>query len=229
MSERPDQRAVGARGVAGELADAVLTRRPERRPVTGDRSLARSGSFGGMADADGRQRDRLAGREGCEPDGQAPGRIEGDGLAQRRGEDGGVDNTVGNRRRAGGDDHAEYERIVPDATLDTCGLGDAARERCGEARPDGAGHSQRIADAGPALRPGPTNGFWRNADWLICRDDKWRPIEPGTFPLVDGASARVGRLRAYGNAICIPAAQAFIEAYLDSRCHAVTSHVTIAA
>ena len=57
----------------------------------------------------------------------------------------------------------------------------------------------------------PTNGFWRAADWLGCRDGKWRPVEPGSFPLVDGSSARVVRLRAYGNAINAKAAQAFIE------------------
>lgn len=38
-------------------------------------------------------------------------------------------------------------------------------------------------------------------DWLYCRDGKWRPVEPGTFPLVDETPARVGRLRAYGNAL----------------------------
>ena len=58
---------------------------------------------------------------------------------------------------------------------------------------------------------GPTNGYWRDADWLFCRDGKWRPVEPGTFPLAHGAPARVGRLRAYGNAINAKAAQAFIE------------------
>ena len=58
---------------------------------------------------------------------------------------------------------------------------------------------------------GPTNGHWRDADWLLCRDGKWRPVEPGTFPLVDGAASRVVRLRAYGNAINAKAAQAFIE------------------
>lgn len=66
------------------------------------------------------------------------------------------------------------------------------------------------------LRPGPVNGFWRAADWLGCRDDKWRPVEPGTFPLANGAASRVGRLRAYGNAINAQAAQEFIGAYLDS-------------
>jgi DNA (cytosine-5)-methyltransferase 1 len=62
--------------------------------------------------------------------------------------------------------------------------------------------------------PGPTNGHWRTADWLHCRDGKWRPVEPGTFPLVHGASERVGRLRGYGNAVVAQAAQAFIESVM---------------
>jgi len=61
------------------------------------------------------------------------------------------------------------------------------------------------------LRPSPTNGFWADADWIFCRDGKWRPVESGTFPLAHGAPSRVGRLRAYGNAINAKAAQAFIE------------------
>jgi DNA (cytosine-5)-methyltransferase 1 len=64
-------------------------------------------------------------------------------------------------------------------------------------------------------RPGPINGFWRDADWLFCRDGKWRPVEPGTFPLAHGAPNRVGRLRGYGNAIVAPVAQAFIEAVIS--------------
>ncbi|MDX7085060.1 DNA cytosine methyltransferase [Serratia marcescens] len=60
-----------------------------------------------------------------------------------------------------------------------------------------------------------TNGFWRSADWLFCRDEKWRPVRPGSFPLVNGATARVGRLRAYGNAINAEAAQTFINAYME--------------
>ena len=64
------------------------------------------------------------------------------------------------------------------------------------------------------MRPGPVNCFWRDADWLYCRDGKWWPVRPGSFPLADGVPARVGRLRAYGNAINIEAAAAFIKAYM---------------
>ena len=64
---------------------------------------------------------------------------------------------------------------------------------------------------------GPTNGHWRDADWLFCRDGKWRPVEPGTFPLVDGATSRVGRLRAYGNGIVPQVAQGLIESYMETR------------
>jgi DNA (cytosine-5)-methyltransferase 1 len=54
------------------------------------------------------------------------------------------------------------------------------------------------------------------ADWLFCRDGKWRAVEPGTFPLANGAPARVGRLRGYGNAVDAEATKIFIEAYLDT-------------
>jgi len=63
-------------------------------------------------------------------------------------------------------------------------------------------------------RPSPTNGHWRDADWLFCRDGKWRPVEPGTSPLAHGSAARVGRLRGYGNAIVAQAAQAFVESVM---------------
>lgn len=61
---------------------------------------------------------------------------------------------------------------------------------------------------------GPLNGFWGSADWLLCRDEKWRPVEPELAPLVDGASARVGKIRSYGNAINVEAATAFVRAYM---------------
>jgi len=68
-----------------------------------------------------------------------------------------------------------------------------------------------------ARRRGPLGGSWAGAQWLPCRDGKYRPIEPGTSPLADGVPQRVGKLRAYGNAICVPTAQAFIEAFMMSQ------------
>jgi DNA (cytosine-5)-methyltransferase 1 len=63
------------------------------------------------------------------------------------------------------------------------------------------GGSQGLGLEGPQSARADTDGFWSAADWIPCRDSKARPVEPGTFPLVDRAPARVGRLRAYGNAI----------------------------
>ena len=65
---------------------------------------------------------------------------------------------------------------------------------------------------GPAR---PTAGYWRDADWLFCRDGKLRAVEPGTSPLATGDPARVVRLRGYGNSIVAPVAQAFIEAVME--------------
>jgi len=56
---------------------------------------------------------------------------------------------------------------------------------------------------------------WADRAWLPCRDGKARPTQPGLFPLAHGVSARVGRLRGYGNAIVPQAAAAVIGAYLD--------------
>ncbi|HBS0772539.1 TPA: DNA cytosine methyltransferase [Klebsiella pneumoniae] len=75
-------------------------------------------------------------------------------------------------------------------------------------------NSEEVAGCGGAVQPGPVNGFWRDADWLCGRDGKWRPVRPGSFPLANGVPGRVGRLRAYGNAINIEAATAFIKAYM---------------
>lgn len=56
--------------------------------------------------------------------------------------------------------------------------------------------------------------FWSNADWLGCRDGKFRPVEPGTFPMANGIPARVGRLRGYGNAIVPQVAAEFVKAFM---------------
>lgn len=63
---------------------------------------------------------------------------------------------------------------------------------------------------------GPVNGFWRDADWLLCRDGKFRPVRSGSFPLADGPTARMGRLRGYGNAVNLQQTEAFIKAAMEA-------------
>ena len=60
-----------------------------------------------------------------------------------------------------------------------------------------------------------TDGVWRDVDWLFCKDAKWRPVEPSTFPLANGIAGRVGRCRAYGNAIVSEVAQGLISSFIE--------------
>ena len=69
-----------------------------------------------------------------------------------------------------------------------------------------------------ATRSGGSGTFWSDSEWVYCDDPngpRWRPIEPSSFPLADGTASRVGRLRAYGNALCAPQAEAFVRARMD--------------
>lgn len=71
---------------------------------------------------------------------------------------------------------------------------------------NGAGAESEPADS--------NNSFWSGADWIGCRDGKFRPVESGTFPLANGIPARVGRLRGYGNAIVPQVAAEFVKAFI---------------
>ena len=58
-------------------------------------------------------------------------------------------------------------------------------------------------------------GFWAEHRWAIGADGKSRRVKSGIRLLAYGVPARVGRLRAYGNAIAPPLAAEVIGAYLD--------------
>jgi len=64
------------------------------------------------------------------------------------------------------------------------------------------------------------SGYWDDIEWIYCLDDKWRAIESGTAPLVDGLSTRlerkqrVNRLKGYGNAIVPQVGAVFLQAYM---------------
>ena len=86
-----------------------------------------------------------------------------------------------------------------------------------ERRHSNGGVDFRPEHAGASMgeRPGPTSGYWRAADWLRCKDDKWRPVEPSAFPLANGVANRMGLLRGYGNAINAAQAKEFIKAAME--------------
>ena len=93
--------------------------------------------------------------------------------------------------------HAEH------AGLEGHGADQGARGEAGRSR-SAAGS---VAEAGVL-------DAWADLEWLQCSDGKARPTQPGLFPLAHGVSGRVGRLRAYGNAIVPQVAERFITAVM---------------
>ena len=181
--------------------------------------------FTGVADS---QQPRLEGHAGYGHHGGQPRRFNAQqaGSVAASGGAGGLANTQCNGRGAGRNrDHAEHDRAVADADGSDGGLADA---KCSgrkvalfDNRSSRAESSKRKADqsgvrqsVGGAAAHAPMLGR-DAADWLYCRDDKWRPVEPGTFPLADAAASRVGRLRAYGNGLDAETATQFVAAVMD--------------
>ncbi|EKC8823875.1 DNA cytosine methyltransferase [Salmonella enterica] len=167
---------------------------------TGIAARLRSSSIDGMADASGERFNRI------------------DSLLQRK-------------------ESGRFTESLPETTGfgTSCRLGDSNNSRLerhfgndGAAGWEGAAGS--VTSPSLHSRPLEVNGFWRDADWLFCRDGQWRPVESGTFPLVarfakslgHGKSSlramagrnRTGRLKGYGNAINAQAAAEFIRAYM---------------
>lgn len=124
---------------------------------------------------------------------------------------------LGRRSGEAGVEPGSFER--PERLLDAGRLADADGGQPRQAGPvqssgqHGQQQEDRRTDAG---RTGADarNSEGRSVDWLFCRDGKWRATRPGSLPLATNAASRVGRLRAYGNAVDAEATIQFIEAYL---------------
>lgn len=116
----------------------------------------------------------------------------------------------------------------------TGGVANSQSYRRDKRAPHGGGGREGGITAELEQRAGSGRVFgvdWCDADWLYCKDDKYRPVESGTFPLANGISrglgpvrrkgqpfhpqeARVMRLKGYGNAIVPQIAAEFIKALL---------------
>ena len=206
---------------AGSLGDAGGTGLPHRQPEELRRARRRqegrattqpSEASGGLADTDG----GISGDRGLQRGGQHGQQPENGGA-------GGVAEPL----------HAERW------PFDVDGPDGRDREDAGRQEAHGL-----FGTRSEVRRPGALNGFWAGADWIGCRDGKFRPVpgttQSGPLGLVNGDSAdlgyfllpggqgyafspliqkgkeRTGRLRLYGDAICVPAARAFIEAFLET-------------
>ena len=82
----------------------------------------------------------------------------------------------------------------------------------GQRRTDAGGRDQGSSEE---TRTRSSGGFWSRCDWIPCSDGKSRPVESSTSPLAHGISNRVGRLRAYGNAIVPQVAAVLIRAAME--------------
>lgn len=157
--------------------DGARKRKRLRSDIANDRAA------GGMGHADGDEPGAERGYSGevyglpaaeCEPE-------YGAALHGRRGTVGGMGQPFG--PRAAPRIPESMERQGRDAEVDDNGRDRLLR--CDEGRPaHGVGHN-----GAPSA-----DSFWSDADWLGCRDGKWRPVIASPQPLVDGSSASLGRV-----------------------------------
>jgi DNA (cytosine-5)-methyltransferase 1 len=80
---------------------------------------------------------------------------------------------------------------------------------------NGQDAGRKEAAGGRQLDRAANGSFWSNAIWLTGADGRSRRAEPSIPLLAYGLPSRVGRLRAYGNAIVPPLAAEVIRAFMD--------------
>lgn len=220
------------------IAERVADKPSERRE-RGEGAAGPAGQHGAQdRGADGRLADGPSRGLGIDrrPSGQA-------GHADECGTVGGMDHTASARHAPTGSGEPQQSargQCVPGVGCEDGELANADGWDSSAERQQCSGEQRLQPSSGASMfrdRTGSGHGGWTTADWLHCRDGKWRPAQPGTFPLVarlpkslvrggdrslapdadSSAEARAMRLKGYGNSIVPQVAAEFLKAYLDTR------------
>jgi DNA (cytosine-5)-methyltransferase 1 len=181
--------------ITGRLADSIDTRH--------------EGRLSGRKDSQRQDQHRYAGRD-CSTIGMADTADDGYiATKDRRGV-----REEQEKRRLQQSKGARSHGRMANATDDGYTASDGLRETLKPSESEGKERERQSQGSGNDNGTHALETQWNDPDWLACRDGKWRPVEPSTFPLADGVSARVGRLRGYGNAIVPQVAAQIIKAVM---------------
>jgi DNA (cytosine-5)-methyltransferase 1 len=212
-------------GQRGRFADGQERQRDGKATgrQQGHGVAAAGGIAGGLADTDEHRSRALAGRHG-ETSGFSSTNRSQDGadVSGRSGVIGRMADRDGGRQPQQPErDGRTLAGIEPSQRHDAVGRG--VSDWLGNAGDAGLQARQWEAMEGPGRReegraiaqPSLSYSSWSDCYVIPCSDGKARRSGSGVQPLAHGVSNRVGRLRAYGNAIVPQVAVEFIGAYLD--------------
>lgn len=154
--------------------------------------------------------------------------IEGSGIGIEEAIDNQRSGTTGQRDGGGMDNTADrrpaFQESGKDSGSGSTGYLDIGGKdgRMGHAdEPGSQGRGLRSEQGGGELAPRPSEpdgrgtGFWDDYELIPCLDGKTRRVKSGLPVLAHGVSARVVRLRGYGNSINPYTAAEFIKSYLE--------------
>jgi DNA (cytosine-5)-methyltransferase 1 len=161
-----------------------------------------------VADAAGRdasaERVQRSGQYGQQPEDGSASKLGDAGVAGSRRNGGAIPSAQGE----GDSERRDLGRFIDEFIAASSGVGNAERGGCESGCERSAGPETEIATTG-------CRSFWSRSEWLLCRDGKRRPVEPGIQPLAHGVPARVAKLRAAGNAIIPQIAAEVLKAWME--------------